>query len=221
MQVDDIHGDDMRRLDVRSQECARRHIALIGLPGAGKSTVGLMVARLICRPFFDSDTALGLPPAHRVARDATHDAAERAWFERVAGARQPAVIAAPAALLTSEIDDTWAHALWVVWLDVSPSTLAGRLRHDAEIAPDAAPRVATSPEETSAASLRERCASMAGRLCDVRLDVDDLDGFDAARAIAAHWRVACAESVLARGSPHHTAGPTVASDGSIRSASMR
>jgi len=175
---------------MEADERARRHIALIGLPGVGKSTVGLLVARLICRPFFDSDTALGLAPTHRVARDATLDAAERAWFERVAASRQPGVIAAPTALLTTGVDDTVSNALWIVWLDVSTSVLDSRIGSESLVCPtdSMSARVASSPELEPVRRLREQQTSMARELCDLRLDVDDIDGAEAARAIVAGWR---------------------------------
>ena len=52
---------------------ARRHVILVGLPGAGKSTVGPLVARALDRPFLDFDAELerrhGLPVAAQFAAD--------------------------------------------------------------------------------------------------------------------------------------------------------
>ena len=63
------------------------HVVLVGLMGSGKSTVGKKVARLLGRPFLDSDVALEQRTGRSVA----------AWFaeEGEAGFR-----AAEAALLS-------------------------------------------------------------------------------------------------------------------------
>lgn len=173
---------------------AKRHIALIGLPGVGKSTVGMLVARLIGRPFFDSDTALGLAPAHRVERDATLDAAERTWFERVAGSRQAAVIAAPAAVLTTGIDESLSSGLWIVWLDASPGVLAARLRRDGVAGSAGSSSDGVGPSTPGEPDPGETLTSMAQRLCDLRIDVDGIDGVGASRSIVARWRVRQSES---------------------------
>lgn len=167
----------------REPEDEARHIVLAGLPGVGKSSVGLRVARLVGRPFLDSDTALGLTPAlHRVGRDDTHDAAERSWFEHVISSRQPAVITMPTAVLTTGFDRTLSGALWVVWLDASPETVDRRVRNDR--AHDAS--VPTGEDEDL--QLRERRLETARAWCDLQLDTGDLAVADAAHLIVDHWR---------------------------------
>lgn len=113
------------------------HVILIGLPGAGKSTVGPRVARALGRPFFDFDGELERRAGRSVAEQfAAHGepafrAAEAALSQELALA-EPAVLApgggwaanpAARAALGSARHRT-------VYLCVPPEVAAGRLAAD-------------------------------------------------------------------------------------------
>jgi shikimate kinase len=110
-----------------------RHIVLIGQMGAGKTTIGRMLAERLGRPFSDSDgwleaqrrtTATAL--LDHEGLDALHDAEAAHLAESLASTR-PLVIAAAAS--TIERPDL-AEALGahrVVWLRATLDTLADRI----------------------------------------------------------------------------------------------
>ena len=41
--------------DHRKEETMKNSIVLTGMPGSGKSTVGVILAKVLCKPFFDTD----------------------------------------------------------------------------------------------------------------------------------------------------------------------
>jgi shikimate kinase len=114
-----------------------RHLVLVGLMGAGKTTVGKELARRLGWPFRDNDdqlTAIDGRTAREIAATdglARLHALEAEALLRALADDGPAVIAAAA----SSIEDPACRAalatprLAVVWLQGAPSTLAGR--HDA------------------------------------------------------------------------------------------
>ena len=130
-----------------------RHIVLLGLMGAGKTTVGRALATELGRPLRDSDAdiraatgrsareideARGTAELHRVEADHLIDAL---------GAAEPSVICAAA----STIDDPACRAalvgpdLMLVWLRAEPGTLVGRARpagHRRDLGPDRAAKIA-------------------------------------------------------------------------------
>ncbi len=111
-----------------------RHVVLVGLMGAGKTTVGRRLAAALERPFSDSDPWIERRTGRTVRelRDergvvAMHEL-EAAHLRDALGQPQPSVIAAAA----STIEDPGcrealgAPGVAVVWLRASPAALAGR-----------------------------------------------------------------------------------------------
>lgn len=109
-----------------------RHLVLLGLMGAGKTSVAVRVAALLDRPVRDSDLDLaeryGMTAAtfmERYGRTALH-AWEVDHLTR-AMAEPPAAVIAPAA---SVVEDPGCRALladaYVVWLDAPVEVLARR-----------------------------------------------------------------------------------------------
>ena len=174
----------------RARDPRRRHIVLIGLMGAGKTSVGLRLARLVGRPFVDSDMIVALdhgrPPVeleHDTDTETLH-AAELAALRRVVADRDPVVYAAAASVMDADadagVDEELADA-WVVWLDGPPEVLADRLVGDH-------PRPALGDDPAS--TLREQAAQRRGRgreLADLCVDVTGDDPTGLAELIRDAW----------------------------------
>jgi shikimate kinase len=112
-------------------------IALIGLPGAGKTSVGRALAARLGRPFVDLDEAvsqrLGAAPAEAFARlgeAAFRDAEEAALAEALAprdGEPDPVVATGGGAVLREANRRALAKSAFVVWLELTPEAAAARL----------------------------------------------------------------------------------------------
>jgi shikimate kinase len=117
---------------------AEPHVVLMGQMGAGKTTVGQLVASALDRPFRDNDGVL----ARRTGRTAADIAAEQGidelheleWqiFEELLRVETPTVIAAPASVVLGldRSDEAARRSVrersFVVWLRASPEALAER-----------------------------------------------------------------------------------------------
>jgi shikimate kinase len=111
------------------------HLVLIGMMGAGKSTVGRRLARRLHRPFLDSDELIKAETGRTVAEifRADGEPAFRRIESRVVTEMLddpvPAVIAAAGG---SVLDPTSRARMRdrgiVVWLQVGPATLSRRVR---------------------------------------------------------------------------------------------
>jgi XRE family aerobic/anaerobic benzoate catabolism transcriptional regulator len=110
------------------------HIALVGMRGAGKTTVGNLVARSLKVPFYEldalieKDTGLSLREIFDLEGENYYRAVEEKALERVLK-KTPGVIAAggglvmnPTSLLRLKL-----HS-FMVWLQASPQTLIARVR---------------------------------------------------------------------------------------------
>jgi XRE family aerobic/anaerobic benzoate catabolism transcriptional regulator len=111
-----------------------RHIALVGMRGAGKTTVGRLVARRLNAPFYEldelieKDTGLSLGEIFDLEGERYYRVVEEKTLER-ALKRPPGIIACggglvmnPTALLLLKL-----HA-FIVWLQASPGVLIARAR---------------------------------------------------------------------------------------------
>ena len=112
---------------------ARRHIVLVGLSGAGKTTVGRLVAAALGGPFVDLDAAIeeraGKAVRHIFAEDG--EAGFRAHEEACARyvlAGPPLILAAGGGYFESEANRSAARAAGlVVYLSVSTEAAVARL----------------------------------------------------------------------------------------------
>lgn len=118
-----------------------RHLVLVGLPGAGKSTVGALVAAALGRPFVDLDAVLERRAGRTVAEqfaaegEAAFRAAEAALSAELA-AREPAVIAPGGGWMTNAAArGALAPAARTVYLRVRPATAAARLADGGPLRP--------------------------------------------------------------------------------------
>ncbi|HSO94964.1 MAG TPA: shikimate kinase [Acidimicrobiia bacterium] len=115
----------------------RRHLVLVGLMGAGKTTVGERCAQRLDRPFVDTDdlvqTLAGRPVAEVFATDgeAGFRALERHAVADACASPVPLVIACGGGAVLDPDSRRRLHtAGFVVWLRARPDVLAGRV--DAE-----------------------------------------------------------------------------------------
>ncbi|MBX9928370.1 MAG: hypothetical protein K2X99_05585 [Gemmatimonadaceae bacterium] len=119
----------------------RHSLALVGLPGAGKSTVGALVAQRLRVHFIDLDVALEAKHHQRV-RDLFAGRGE-AWFRdeelaltRTLLAQHPAVWAPGGGWITSAaVRDAIAGRVTTVYLQVSPEESIRRLASDLDARP--------------------------------------------------------------------------------------
>jgi shikimate kinase len=109
------------------------HIVLVGQMGAGKTTVGQLVAGALGRPFRDNDVVLYERTGKTAATYGRHEGmselhdVERAVLQELLDEQEPAVLAAPASvLLDSRCRAALRARAFVVWLHVSPPVLAAR-----------------------------------------------------------------------------------------------
>lgn len=161
---------------------SRRNIALIGLPGAGKTTVGRLLADELDWAFYDCDAVFEAEAGARIA----DWVAENGWAafrkrERVLLAaaleRTKIVIATGGGAVEDEKSRAaLAASATVVWLDAPPAVLADRVG-----SAHGRPLLAGDPGGPLA-ELAERRLPLYGALADVRIDVA---GSDPAQLVAA------------------------------------
>lgn len=110
-----------------------RHVVLVGMPGAGKSSVGRRLARELGRPFADADEQLELnagrviPQIFRDDGEATFRRLETHTLSELLSRHTPLVIAAGGgAVISDENRVLMAEQSIVVWLRGSAEFLMGR-----------------------------------------------------------------------------------------------
>jgi shikimate kinase len=163
-----------------------RHVVLIGLMAAGKSTVGRHLAASLGRPLVDSDRVVeklsGHPPVELERLDGLdrlHDA-EIDSLRKVLAGDEPVVFAAAASVVDRATADDLRHA-FSVWLDVAPAVLAERIAADH-------PRPALGDDPLG--TLRHQAEGRrpaAKRLVDLWIDAGGLDAPALAEQIAAAY----------------------------------
>ncbi len=168
-----------------------RHVVLVGLMGAGKSTVGTALAARLGWPLVDSDAVIerrsGLTVAEWRDREGTASlhALEAAQLRDALAASDRSVVT-PAA---STIEDAGCRAalaapdMFVVWLRADPAALAARFAEESH-------RPAYGPDPVrfladQAAARNPGFASVA----DLVVDTDDRAVDDAVEAIVGHLSV--------------------------------
>jgi shikimate kinase len=150
------------------------HIVLMGMMGAGKTTVGRALAARLDVRYADNDAALVTATGRDAAAFAMEhgvDALHRLEHDILAAALREedgAVVGAPGSIA---IDPDGAGLLggqWVVWLRATLATLAARTRHD-----PVRPLLGTAPAAVLSALMRDREPGFA-RLATTIIDVDGL-----------------------------------------------
>jgi shikimate kinase len=159
------------------------HLLLVGMMGAGKTTVGRLVAEELGRPYRDSDAMVEAATGHSVPDlfategEATFRAAESAAL-RAAVLPPPAVISvAGGAVLDPANRTLLASSGTVVWLRGAPATLVSRVGGGA-----GRPLLAPDPPR-ALADLDAVRRPLYAAVADAVVDVDDLEPAQVAEAV--------------------------------------
>lgn len=154
---------------------SKRHIAIVGEMGVGKTTTGHGVAAALDRPFLDSDDHIEARYGERGALTAANSGVaelhrrELEMLVSVADNETPAVIAPAASVVDSEVGREILAGTMLIWLVASDEVLAERqARGDHRRRVDASERLA----------LRQRREGWLAGNAALRIDTGalDLDG---------------------------------------------
>jgi shikimate kinase len=166
---------------------AGRHVVLVGLPGAGKSTVGRRLAKELDRPFADVDEQVELeagatiPALFRERGEAEFRRREAEVVADLVGRPHLLVIAAGGGVVTIDANRARLAGTYVIWLRASPEFLAGRTD------PSYRPLLAGDARATLARLAAER-APLYEAVADLAVDVEGFHAVDdkPKRALARH-----------------------------------
>ena len=122
-----------------SPRCTDDHIVLVGMMGAGKSSVGRLLARKLDRALYDSDEMIEERTGRTVREiwstdgEAAFRALETETLNETLAMSEPAIIAAAGGVVLSEanrraLTDSSAH---VVWLLANVDVLITRVKNGA------------------------------------------------------------------------------------------
>lgn len=173
-------------------EHERHGLALVGLRGSGKSTVGRILARRLGRPFVDADVELEAR-AGRPIREIFAEQGEpafRDWEERVLAdlmTRDRLILATGGGVVLRESNRRILRRFgFVVWLSADPAILARRL--------SSSPReLADRPALTAAGTLAELATVLEARaplyreVADAVVETGTLSSAEVADAILDLW----------------------------------
>jgi shikimate kinase len=115
---------------------ASRHLVLVGLMGAGKTTVGTVCAGKLGRGFVDTDalvetvTGATVPELFATIGEAGFRARERAALADAMASPEPLVVACGGGAMVDPENRRVARGGVVVWLQASPAVLAERVERD-------------------------------------------------------------------------------------------
>jgi shikimate kinase len=168
-----------------------KHLVLVGLMGAGKTTVGQRCAARLDRPFVDTDRLVEAGTGMTVAEifeqrgEAAFRALERDAVADACASPTPLVIACGGgAVLDAENRQRLHDTSVVVWLQASPAELGARVGATADrpLLRGGA-RVATTLER-----LTELRAPAYESAADLAVDTDALTVDDVAARVIEEWR---------------------------------
>lgn len=114
----------------------RTNIYLVGLMGAGKTTVGRQLARRLGRVFYDSDheiverTGVPIPTIFEIEGEAGFRRREQQTIAELAQGENLVLATGGGAVLNPENRRCLHETGWVVYLNVPPLMLHERTRHD-------------------------------------------------------------------------------------------
>jgi shikimate kinase len=162
------------------------HVALIGLMGAGKTTVGRILAADIGWPFVDTDAQIEALTG-RTVRELWSEGGEAAYRQlesdavvTALSATEPSVLAAPGGVVDDDVAAAAVRATGVaaVYLRAQVVTLVERVGRN----PGHRPLLGARPEELIGQLFARRDRAYR-RLADVTVDVDGLGPADVFRTV--------------------------------------
>jgi len=166
-------------------DCSSQHIVLVGMMGAGKSTVGRAMAQRLDRPLLDTDSLIeererttvrelfadvGEPAFRALETEVLRDALDNERPVVIAAGGGVVLSAANRALLT----ESGAH---IVWLLADVDLLAGRVRNGTH-----RPLLDDDPERTLRAMFDDR-ADLYREVADAIVSVDNRTVTEVAQAV--------------------------------------
>lgn len=152
----------------------QRPVVVVGLMGAGKTTVGRRLAQALGRAFHDSDEQLsewyGATASEQYQRHGVERLHQREadQLRRSLAARPAPVVAAAASVIDNPQCRAALADAYVVWLDAPPAVLARRVG-----GADHRPRYDPDPRHMLARQYERRAVHFAA-VADLRLDVERL-----------------------------------------------
>lgn len=158
---------------------------LVGMMGAGKSTVGALLAERLGRPFHDSDAEIEARTGHTVADifdsegEQAFRAEESAVMLDMLTFAEPSVIAAAGGAVLDPATRQRLAGTMVVWLRADPAVLASRVGDAAH-----RPLLAHDPVATLERLATEREALYA-QVATVTVEVGELDPSQVVDAVLA------------------------------------
>jgi XRE family aerobic/anaerobic benzoate catabolism transcriptional regulator len=159
-----------------------RRIALIGLRGAGKSTLGRMLARHLGWPFVEldriveEDYGVSVPDLIEMAGTATFRRHERSALDRIVGAHEAAVITTAGGIVANR--ETYALLLrrtHTIWIKARPEDHMSRVMAQGDFRPMAQNRAAGSKEANSKGAMGDLVAILEARRADYARAEAELD----------------------------------------------
>src|SRR5580704_13041610 len=159
-----------------------RRIALIGLRGAGKSTLGRMLAQHLGWPFIELDRIVeedygaSVPDLIEMAGTATFRRHERSALDRVVGAHEAAVITTAGGIVANR--ETYALLLrrtHTIWIKARPEDHMSRVMAQGDFRPMAQNRAAGSKEANSKGAMGDLVAILEARRANYARAEAELD----------------------------------------------
>jgi shikimate kinase len=114
----------------------RQNIYLVGLMGAGKTTVGRQLAKRLGRTFYDSDheivarTGVPIPTIFEIEGEDGFRRREAQAIAELSGEQNIVLATGGGVVLNPENRQRLHETGWVVYLNVPPTLLYERTRHD-------------------------------------------------------------------------------------------
>ena len=137
--IADLVSDAGISLDEAMNLVTNSHIALVGLPGSGKSTIGRYLSRRWSMPFVDVDVAIEEQIKCTIreffAREGEasfRDVEQEVLARLLASSRKMVIATGGGAVLKSENRAQLAAHAQVVYLSASPHEIARRLQRDTQ-----------------------------------------------------------------------------------------